>query len=206
MNLSKLNTIAYRFVAVVICLFLAVGSWAIYENHFYNRAYVGMVAAVIIAVCAFQTPSVKWWIIIIGVLVFAMFLVGVISSYETDTRRLNNPTLTTYYPLKCKVVPMDTLLANPKRFDGKRVSVKGYWHIEFEGDCLYTNKEGYKNSDHKNALWVDFRKRREIDSLNDHFVVMDGIFDMRNKGHMDMNGGSITNITKVSLLPQSSTL
>jgi chromate transport protein ChrA len=85
MNLAKLNTIAYRLVAVVICLFLAIGSWGIYENHFYNRAYVGMVAAVIIAVCAFQAPSVKWWVIMVSVLVFAMFLVGVIGSYEAST-------------------------------------------------------------------------------------------------------------------------
>ncbi len=84
MNLSKINTIAYRFVAVIICLFLAVGSWGIYENRLYNRAYVGMVAAVIIVVCAFQTPSIKWWMILLGVLGFAMFLVGVINSYEAS--------------------------------------------------------------------------------------------------------------------------
>ena len=84
MNLSKLNAITYRLVAVVICLFLAIGSWGIYDNHFYNRAYVGMVAAVIIAVCAFQKPLIKWWVIMLGVLIIAMFLVGVISSNEAS--------------------------------------------------------------------------------------------------------------------------
>jgi len=79
MNPSKINNITYKTVSVTFCLFLLLGGWGMFDNHSYNKAYIGIVAAVIIAVCIFQTASVKWWLIVFGALVLAMFLVGFLS-------------------------------------------------------------------------------------------------------------------------------
>ncbi|WP_184541786.1 hypothetical protein [Mucilaginibacter sp. FT3.2] len=102
---------------------------------------------------------------------------------------------------KSKEVSIISLIANPDKYEGEEIRVIGYLHIEFEGNVLCLHKDDYDNAISKNAIWVDVT-RLAIDSLkkySDHYVIIAGTFDSRMRGHMDMNSGSIKNITRLDL-------
>jgi hypothetical protein len=46
------------------------------------------------------------------------------------------------------------LIANPEAFDGKPVSVMGFFRYEFEGTALYVHREDYEHALSKNGIWV----------------------------------------------------
>jgi hypothetical protein len=47
------------------------------------------------------------------------------------------------------------LIANPERYDGKRVQFIGFLRIEFEGTAVYLHREDYEWGIGKNALWIN---------------------------------------------------
>lgn len=102
-------------------------------------------------------------------------------------------------------VSLISLIANPQKFSNQKVTVIGYLHLEFEGNGLYINKEDFKNSISKNAIWVEIgQKHPENGSLSkfiDHYVLIEGAFDDKNQGHMGMMSGSLKNITRLELWP-----
>ena len=57
-------------------------------------------------------------------------------------------------------VSIISLLGDPKRYAGYRVTVTGYVRIEFEGNAVYFHKEDFDNMLMKNALWLESRTSR----------------------------------------------
>ena len=103
-----------------------------------------------------------------------------------------------------KDVSIIALIANPQLYNHSKVRVIGYLHLEFEGNCIYLHKEDCKNAISKNALWVDLisrEKMRSLQKFSDHYVIIEGIFNADDKGHMEMNSGTVTNISRVDLWP-----
>lgn len=101
-----------------------------------------------------------------------------------------------------KEVSLISLIANPEKYYGQKIRAIGYLHLEFEGNGLYLHKEDYDHGIDKNALWVDIDTRAKIQGLkrySNHYVLIEGTFDGNSKGHMAMNSGSISNITRVEL-------
>jgi hypothetical protein len=94
-------------------------------------------------------------------------------------------------------VPIGRLVANPKEFDGKRVQVIGFVHLEFEGNGIYANQEDYKYSLYWNGLWLSIPKTdvSQYMKYNDSYVTVEGIFNANHKGHLGFWSGSIENIT-----------
>ncbi len=89
------------------------------------------------------------------------------------------------------------LLARPEVFDGKRVRVFGYIHIEFEGQGIYLHQEDKAHALYRNGLWVEFARDSTFKTpCQDRYVLVEGTFRARHHGHMGLWGGAITEITR----------
>jgi hypothetical protein len=85
------------------------------------------------------------------------------------------------------------------------VQVVGYLNLEFEGNAIYIHKEDYENALLKNAVWVDIPRNEAIKNakaFNKKYVIMVGVFDMKDNGHMGMFSGTIKNISRLDLWRQ----
>ncbi|WP_183562594.1 hypothetical protein [Mucilaginibacter sp. SP1R1] len=100
-------------------------------------------------------------------------------------------------------VSLINLIANPDKYNGKKIRVIGYLHLEFEGNALYLHKEDYDHAMNKNSIWVSIGpKHPEVSNLkqySDHYVIMEGTYDSRMNGHMAMNSGSIKDVTRLDI-------
>jgi hypothetical protein len=95
-------------------------------------------------------------------------------------------------------VTMVQLVANPEQFDGKLIRVIGFLRLEFEGDVLYLHREDYENALLGNGIWVDVTPEisKQADTLNMHYVLLEGIFSAHEHGHMDAWRGTIKKIRR----------
>ncbi len=100
-------------------------------------------------------------------------------------------------------VSLVKLIATPEKYDGKRIQVIGYLHLQFEGDAIYLHKEDYKNSILENSFWVNFSNKltKKIDpkKFSDNYVIIIGTFNSNEKGHMGMFSGTFDNIVRLDM-------
>jgi len=92
-------------------------------------------------------------------------------------------------------ISMVQLLANPDKFDGKRIRVIGFLRLEFEGKALFLHKEDFRESIFKNAVWVDVLGNALQMKQSGHYVVAEGTFDAKDHGHLDAFSGCIKKVT-----------
>ena len=101
-----------------------------------------------------------------------------------------------------KSVSMIELIANPEKFDGKRVIVSGFVHFEFEGNALYFHEEDYRAGLRQNgiALYVtpEQQKQYAVCELKSCFVV--GTFHATLPQHFSLWSGHLTDITAIHTL------
>jgi hypothetical protein len=116
-----------------------------------------------------------------------------IDSIKADDRYSQNPG---YY-----TVSMIKLIANPEKYDGKRIQVIGYLNLEFEGDALYLHQTDFLESITKNGLWVDLDqlKFKNSSACNKKYVIIEGVFDAAHMGHMSLWSGILKDITRLDL-------
>ena len=109
---------------------------------------------------------------------------------------------------KIDEVSLVQLLSQPETYEGKFVRVEGFIRLEFEGNGIYLSRDDANYLIAKNSLWVEFDqnlwtdpangKRIDIDKMfNGKFVLIEGIFDKNNKGHMGLFSGAIKKISRV---------
>lgn len=101
------------------------------------------------------------------------------------------------------------LIANPEKFQGKRIRVTGYLNLEFEGDAIYLNELDCKNGIYENAFWVNFADKidmnnrrnpsRKLHDFNHKYVSIEGVFNKNRNGHMSLFAGEIDNIDRIFL-------
>ena len=94
------------------------------------------------------------------------------------------------------------LLADPQKYDGKKIRVSGYVHIEDENTGIYLHKEDLTHHLYANGLWIIFLENTFNPECRDQYAVVEGIFDAKNTGHLGLWNGAI-NITKCTALPDS---
>lgn len=103
-----------------------------------------------------------------------------------------------------KGVSLIRLIANPEMFDKRLIRVEGYLNIEFEGNALYLHREDYDLGITENSIWVDIAKKDIVSpffqNCNKKYVLIEGVFDAKNKGHKGVFNGSITQITRLELM------
>ena len=101
-----------------------------------------------------------------------------------------------------KDVTMIQLIATPEKYDGQLVRVIGVGNLEFEGNCISLSKEDLKYGV-GNSIWIELGKKaisyKEAQKYNGEYVIIEGVFDKDDYGHMDMFCGSIKNISRYDL-------
>ncbi len=136
------------------------------------------------------------------ILVFSVFS----ACAETGTQTTDVNTTTTeaatdnLTQLDCDV-SMVQLIATPEKYDGKFVRVIGVGNLEFEGDCISLSKEDLKYGV-GNSIWIELDGTISYDEAaqyNGEYVIVEGVFDKDDCGHMDMFRGSIKNISRYDL-------
>lgn len=91
------------------------------------------------------------------------------------------------------------LIANPERYDGQQVRVIGFLRLEFEGNAIYLHREDYERSILQNSIWIDLTDSQENSAakLNNSYVLVEGKFDVRQKGHFGMWPGSLQQVRRL---------
>jgi len=101
-----------------------------------------------------------------------------------------------------KDVTLIQLIATPEKYDGQLVRVIGVGNLEFEGNCISLSKEDLKYGV-GNSIWIELGEKaisyEEAQKFNGEYVIIEGIFDKDDCGHMDMFCGSIKNISRYDL-------
>lgn len=75
-------------------------------------------------------------------------------------------------------VRLDSLIANPKKYDRKVIQVSGYLNLEFEGTAIYLTSEDYDNRNYKKAIVVNLPSVKRKDNIKT-FVNIVGRFQWK---------------------------
>jgi hypothetical protein len=105
-------------------------------------------------------------------------------------------------------VSLIQLIANPDAYDGKRVRVLGYLHLEFEGDEIYLHREDFDYSIMKDAIWINMPTditTVQRKAINDRYVICTAIFRSHRHGHMGMSSGEFDEVTRIEPWPRRPT-
>jgi hypothetical protein len=103
-------------------------------------------------------------------------------------------------------VSMIQLLAAPERFHGQVVRVQGFLRLEFEGNALYLHREDFGRALTRNASWVTPSRAFAGKELSDGYVLIEGEFDAKEKGHFGLFSRSIKNISRADRWPSRAEL
>ena len=96
------------------------------------------------------------------------------------------------------------VLGNLERFHGERVRVAGFAVLEFEHHVLYLHQEDAKHSLLKNGLWLDLHKatRNSSSNFNRRYVLVDGMVNSQETGHMGLFAATLQNAQIVKVLSE----
>lgn len=97
-------------------------------------------------------------------------------------------------------VSMVELLANPDKYHQKLVRIVGYVWIETEGAALYLHREDKINSLTKNAIQLSVSEKMLVNKkqISGHYVLVEGVFDSSDNGHMGLYSGTLRSIQRAS--------
>jgi hypothetical protein len=91
-------------------------------------------------------------------------------------------------------ISLVALIANPERYDHKRVVVSGFMYLQREYNALYIGKADFQHGQFKNSVYLlvanDMSER--IYRLNGCYVIASGTFDAKNTGHLGLFSGALT--------------
>lgn len=97
----------------------------------------------------------------------------------------------------CKhLVSIVRLIADPGTFDGKRVLLSGFLHLEFEGNAIYLHRDDWIHGITENALWVSFAPGGSTKSCQNKYVSIEGTFSAAERGHMGLFSGTLKDISR----------
>ncbi len=96
-------------------------------------------------------------------------------------------------------VSLIQLIANPQQFDGKPIRVLAYLHLEYEGDALYLHREDFDKKLWTNAVSISLEdaQLRHAKKLSGGFVVVEGVYSAKDRGHFGMFSGSIGQVSVI---------
>ena len=123
---------------------------------------------------------------------FAIVIIGFVAS--TSKAGASEPT----------EVSMVQLLANPAKFHNQLIQVEGYLHVKFEDECLYLSKEDADYLNGKHGVWISFsdrlskRPNKDLEYFDCKHVMIIGIFDKDQTGHLDSAAGGIKAVTDIA--------
>jgi hypothetical protein len=99
----------------------------------------------------------------------------------------------------CKVSIVD-LIANPELFDGVKVLVAGYVHVEFEGRGIYLHKDDFLYGITRNGLWLSATNSVDLTKCQDTYANVRGTFRSGLGGHFDDWTGTLDQVSACNRL------
>jgi hypothetical protein len=101
-------------------------------------------------------------------------------------------------------VSMMQVITTPDRYDGKMVKLRGYLHVRAEDTALYFTKDHADYRLKENGIWIVLRESpysfKEQQHLDGAYVVIEGVFDMKQRGHFSAWQGGIHTVTRLEKL------
>jgi hypothetical protein len=96
-------------------------------------------------------------------------------------------------------VSMVQLIANPQQYDGTAIRLIAFLNLEFEGDALYLHREDFEKSIPLNGIWISLTDQQAHASkkLSGGYVLIEGTFSAKDRGHLGMFSGSVQTITRI---------
>lgn len=102
-------------------------------------------------------------------------------------------------------ISMVDLIANPDKYNGKLVQVEGVGSINFEDMAVYLSPYDYEYGT-RNSIWLemdldyyDDATFSEMVHCNGKYVIVEGIFNKDNTGHMSAYSGALEQISRYEL-------
>lgn len=99
-----------------------------------------------------------------------------------------------------EVVSLISVIANPERYEGRSLLLRGFLHIDYEGTALYLHHTDYQCGLTENAVAVT--PRREMyaasDSYADRYVILCGVFRLHEKWGTGRYAGILEEISSIS--------
>ncbi len=110
-------------------------------------------------------------------------------------------TVTAQPQMRPQDVSLIRLIANPNDFDGKPVRLIAFLRLEFEGDALFVSRADYENRISKNGIWIDIPDpvEKEASEYSDRYVLVEGMFSAKDKGHMGLFSGALQKVSRVEV-------
>jgi hypothetical protein len=103
-------------------------------------------------------------------------------------------------------VSIVSLLANPEKYDGKKVRLIGYFQDRFEGRAIFLTRDDARINNHANSIWVEevsAGTNNAIEPVRKGFIRIDGTFKSYphgGGGHFGMWSGTLSIITALRAL------
>jgi hypothetical protein len=57
--------------------------------------------------------------------------------------------------VSAQTLTVDELLQSPRQFEGRRVSVRGYYYSDGEGHMLYADRDAVRRHETKRSIWIE---------------------------------------------------
>lgn len=96
------------------------------------------------------------------------------------------------------ILSVSQIVIRSSEYHGKQVEVRGFLLREFENSALYSSHEWQRTK----GIWVtptaEMVKQR--DKLNRHYVLLSGVFDANDHGHLGQFEGTLI-VNAFELLP-----
>jgi hypothetical protein len=93
------------------------------------------------------------------------------------------------------MVSMVDLIANPDLFDGAKVLVAGYVHVEFEGRGIYLHTDDFLYGITRNGLWLEATDVVDLTKCQDAYAYVRGTFRAGIGGHNDAWAATLDQVT-----------
>ncbi|MBR2445805.1 MAG: helix-turn-helix transcriptional regulator [Clostridia bacterium] len=100
-------------------------------------------------------------------------------------------------------VSMTELIATPERYHGVKVRLTAVGNLDFEGNYISASTEAWEN--HTNdRIWIELGEQlaphgERLRRYNGEYVIIEGVFNMHDKGHFNMFQGALHDVTRYDL-------
>jgi hypothetical protein len=100
-----------------------------------------------------------------------------------------------------RAVELADVLAHPELYHGKRISVIGFYHGEFEGNSLSVDEAAAREQLFSRSVWRSeastFADKSAINDHNDSWLRVEGIFLRGPGGHLGLWPGELVRLTRI---------
>jgi hypothetical protein len=100
-----------------------------------------------------------------------------------------------------RIVSLAEVLAHPDTYHGKRISVTGFYHGEFEGSSFAVDEIASRQWAYERSVWrggvSTFADQSAIKDRNDSWLRVEGVFLRGPGGHLGLWPGELDRITRI---------